>query len=656
MPMMAVMIGVDPHKGSHTAVVMGPAEQPLAELRVRASKTQADELVAWAAAWPERTWAVEGARGLGRLLAQQLVAAGEQVLDVQPKLASRVRPLQAGDTNKNDPNDALSVAVAALRSKACREVTADDHRAVLKVWSKRHRDLGRARNQAACRLHAVLCDLVAGGISKEISAGQAGRILAQVAPSGAAAMARAELAAEFLADLRHIDTQLLQTSKKLAAAVRASGTSLTQLFGVGPVIAGTVVGDVASVCRFPRRDHFAAYNGTAPVEVSSGNRKVHRLSLRGNRRINHAIHMAAITQIRHRHSEGRAYYEKKLAEGKTHKEALRSLKRQISDAIFARLQARGHWQQTAAQYRTALRAARAAGDRTGEAGMLDELGLLQQLTGDYADAIATLTQAIELFRELGDRSGQAYAVNHLGLVYGHTSDFQAAIDCHQQALELALAAGDELAEAVSLTDLGMVLLMTGDLPASIENYRRALPLFRSLGSKFDEADALTELGTALRLTGDYEAALAHEREGLALWRELGDRLGQAWALDELGMVHQQTGRYEAAAAYLEEALELHRDLGLRHGEIVALNDLGELAQRMSVPEKAGELHREALAKAIDLGAPAEQARSLAGLGRSQLGRAPADAAQNLREALAIYERIGAPDAREVRQTLDEHGF
>ena len=101
---------------------------------------------------------------------------------------------------------------------------------------------------------------------------------------------------------------------------------------------------------------------------------------------------------------------------------------------------------------------------------------------------------------------------------------------------------------------------------------------------------------------------------------------------------------------------MHRDLGSRHGEIVALNDLGELAQRMSVPEKAGELHREALAKAIDLGAPAEQARSLAGLGRSQLRRAPADAAQNLREALAIYERIGAPDAREVRQTLDEHGF
>ena len=337
--MTAVMIGVDPHKGSHTAVAIDGAEEPLGELRVRACAVQAEKLVAWAAAWPERTWAVEGAGGLGHLLAQQLVAAGERVLDVQPRLASRVRLLQAGDTNKNDPNDALSVAVAALRSRNGRQVTADDFAAVLKVWSKRHRDLARNRNQVACRLHAVLCDLVPGGHPKEIYAAQAARILERASPSGAVALARAELAAEFLADLRHLDAQLRETKKKLAAAVRASRTTLTEVFGVGPVIAGTIIGDASDVARFPGRGHFAAYNGTAPVEVSSGNRKVHRLSLRGNRRINHAIHMAAITQLRYKHSPGRAYYDKKTGEGKTHKEALRSLKRRISDAIFARLQA-----------------------------------------------------------------------------------------------------------------------------------------------------------------------------------------------------------------------------------------------------------------------------------------------------------------------------
>ena len=154
--MAAVMIGVDPHKGSHTAVAIGAAEEPLGQIRVRAAAAQAERLLAWAASWPQRTWAVEGAAGLGHLLAQQLVAAGERVLDVQPKLGARVRLLASGDTNKNDPNDARSVAIAALRSDACRRVRPDDHATVLKVWAKRHRDLGRTRTQVVCRLHAVL--------------------------------------------------------------------------------------------------------------------------------------------------------------------------------------------------------------------------------------------------------------------------------------------------------------------------------------------------------------------------------------------------------------------------------------------------------------------------------------------------------------------
>jgi transposase len=334
-----MMIGVDPHKGSHTAVVIGPGEEPLGELRVESSPGQAEDLLKWAAQWPERTWAVEGAAGLGRLLAQQLVAAGELVLDVQPKLAARVRLLQAGGTGKNDPHDAQSVAVAALRSRACRPVAAEGHTVVLKIWARRHRDLARARNQVACRLHAVLCELVPGGVRKQITAGQAASVLERVTLSGPIGAARRELAAQFLEDLRRIDGQLREANKKLAAAVRASGTTVTEVFGVGPVNAGTVIGDVTDVNRFPTRDHFAAYNGTAPTEVSSGGRKVYRLSLRGNRRINHAIHMAAVTQIRHSHSDGRAYYEKKIAEGKTHKEALRCLKRKISDAIYARLRA-----------------------------------------------------------------------------------------------------------------------------------------------------------------------------------------------------------------------------------------------------------------------------------------------------------------------------
>jgi transposase len=335
---MAVMIGVDPHKGSHTATAIDASEVVLGELRVRSGAGQVERLVAWAASFAERTWAVEGAGGLGYLLAQQLVAAGEHVVDVQPKLAARVRLLATGATNKNDPNDARSVAIAALRSPAVKEVAAEDHTAVMKVWAKRHRDLSRHRTRLACRLHAVLCELVPGGIPGEIRAAQAARLLDEVEPHGAVATARHELALELVADVGRLDAQLRTTKKRIAAAVAASKTTTTELFGVGPIVAAIVIGDTGDVSRFASRDHFAAYNGTAPIEVSSGPRKIHRLSRPGNRRLNHAIHMVAITQIRFPHSDGRAYYDRKIAEGKTAKEALRALKRRISDALYRQLQ------------------------------------------------------------------------------------------------------------------------------------------------------------------------------------------------------------------------------------------------------------------------------------------------------------------------------
>src|SRR5262249_25961096 len=151
-----------------------------------------------------------------------------------------------------------------LRSAVPRPVLAEDHAVVLKVWAKRHRDLARSRNQACCRLHAVLCDLVPGGVRKEISAGRAARILEQVRPADAVITARCELAAEVVDDIRRLDARLREPGKRRPAAVRASGTSLPGMFGVGPVIAGTVIGDVRQVFRFGSRDYFAAYNGTAP--------------------------------------------------------------------------------------------------------------------------------------------------------------------------------------------------------------------------------------------------------------------------------------------------------------------------------------------------------------------------------------------------------
>ena len=332
---MTVMIGVDPHKGSHTAVAVDEREQSLAELRVRSGPKQLERLLKWAEQFPVRTWAVENATGLGYLLAQQLVAAGERVLDVQPKLAARVRLLATESTNKNDPHDARSVAIAALRSPTPKEVGFEDHAAVMKLWSHRHRTLSSSRTQIACRLHAVLCDLVAGGVPDEIYASKAQQLLAGVTPETAVEAARVELAEELVDDLHRVDGQIAESKKRLEQVVAASGTSTIGIFGVGPVVAATVVGVTGDIARFPSRDRFAAYNGTAPIEVSSGGRKVWRLSRRGNRTLNHAIHMAAVTQTCWRHSSGRAYYDRKIAQGKTPKEAMRALKRRISDALWA---------------------------------------------------------------------------------------------------------------------------------------------------------------------------------------------------------------------------------------------------------------------------------------------------------------------------------
>jgi transposase len=334
---MAVTIGVDPHKRSHTAVAIDCADVELARIEVRASQRQVGELLEWAARFAERTWAVEGAGGVGYLLAQQLVAAGERVVDVPATLAARVRVLGSGRSNKNDPNDGYSIAIAALHASRLTTVAPADHSNVLRLLTKRNRELGSARTRTACRLHALLVDLVPGGIAKEITVNRAAELLASVRPADLVEATRHELAMEHLDDLRRVEVQMRASKKRLAEAVQASGTTVSEVFGFGPVGTAIAVGHARDIRRFANRDHFAAYNGTGPIEMSSGGRVVHRLSRRGNRQLNHAIHIAAITQIRHPHSPGRGYYDRKIAEGKTTKEAIRALKRRISDALYQHL-------------------------------------------------------------------------------------------------------------------------------------------------------------------------------------------------------------------------------------------------------------------------------------------------------------------------------
>ncbi len=334
---MSVMIGIDPHKGSHAAAAVDETEMALAEVQVRATRRQTIELLAWAERFPARCWAIESANGHGYLLAQQLVAAGEHVMDVPSAQAARVRVLDSRRSQKNDPNDARSVAIVALRQPGLRIVAAEDHVAVLRMLAKRHKQLASLKTQAAARLHATLAALIPGGMGKEMVVRDASELLRRIRPSSMVEKERKRLAHQHLADLRRLDNEIKASRARLATAVEAAGTTLTDIYGVGPVVAGLLIGYTGDVSQFPTRHHYATSNGTAPIDASSGKNQRHRLNPRGNRMLNHAIHLIAITQLRYPDTDGRVFYERKLAEGKTRKEAIRSLKRHLSDAVYRHL-------------------------------------------------------------------------------------------------------------------------------------------------------------------------------------------------------------------------------------------------------------------------------------------------------------------------------
>src|SRR5215208_6276188 len=309
--LMKVLIGVDPHKGSVAIAVVDEAKGELLE---RASFPQnragLRALERWAKRFPERRWAVENAGGLGRHLAGRLAAAGEFVVDVPPKLSARVRVLSSGNARKNDGLDALATALAASRNERLAAVDSESDSEVLRLLSERREDLVAERTRALNRLHGLLRDLVPGGVAGTLSADRAARILRGIRPRGDSARLRRRLASEVLRDIRTRDRKIADLHERIEAEVKASGTALTEIFGMGPILAARIIGTVGNVARFPTRAHFASYSGTAPVEASSGEVVRHRLSLAGNRKLNYALHMVAVCQARS-DARGGAYYRKK---------------------------------------------------------------------------------------------------------------------------------------------------------------------------------------------------------------------------------------------------------------------------------------------------------------------------------------------------------
>jgi transposase len=292
----------------------------------------------YAKTWPYRVWAVEGANGAGRPLAQRLLEAGEHVVDVPAKLAARVRLFDTGHNRKTDPLDAHSIAIVAVRTEGLRVLKVDGGLEALRILTDRREALTRRRVQTVNRLQALLAELLPGQAKKDITPLQAKAILATVRPRDIAGKTRRRIAAEELLELTAVDAKIKQATAELKAMVLARGSRLMDIHGVGPVVAARILADVGDVSRFADRNRFASWTGTAPLDASSGEHDRHRLSRAGNRRLNHMIHIAAVTQLR-LDTEGRRYYRRKRAEGKKPMEALRCLKRRISDAIDRQLRA-----------------------------------------------------------------------------------------------------------------------------------------------------------------------------------------------------------------------------------------------------------------------------------------------------------------------------
>ncbi len=331
-----VVIGMDPHKRSVTIEVMTADETVVGGSRFATDVEGYRAMLAAVVDWPDRVWAIEGCNGIGRHIATRLLADGEQVIDVPPKLSARTRVFATGQGRKTDATDAHSVALVGTRMSGLRPVVRNEQLEVLRLLVDRRRSIGEEHTRKVSQLHALLLELIPGGAKKDLSAAQAKRILAGVRPRDVVGKTRKRVAAELVADLERLYLRKKAANKELIALVKTTGTGLLGLHGIGPSGAARLLVEVGDITRFPDRNHFASWTGTAPIDASSGDHVRHRLSRGGNRQINKTLHIMATVQLRNP-TEGRAYYDRKKATGKTSAEAMRCLKRRLSDSVYRTL-------------------------------------------------------------------------------------------------------------------------------------------------------------------------------------------------------------------------------------------------------------------------------------------------------------------------------
>ena len=330
-----VTLGSDSHKRTHTVVAVDGNGRQLGSRTAMATSAGHLELLRWAEQWPERCWALEDCRHLSRRLERELLAAGESVVRVSPKLTTGTRH-SGRERGKSDPIDALAVARAALREPDLPVAQLEGPNREVKLLLDHREDLVAERTRMQQRLRWHLHELEP---ELEIAAGALDRYLVLARLTELLARHRgvvAEIAAELVDRIRETTRRVNQLERQIAGLVGELTPSLLILEGCAALTAAKIVGETADVSRFRSRGAYAMNNGTAPIPVWSGNHTRVRLNRGGNRQLNAAMHRIAVTQMRVA-GRGRAYYQQRMAAGDTKTEALRLLRRRISDEVYRRL-------------------------------------------------------------------------------------------------------------------------------------------------------------------------------------------------------------------------------------------------------------------------------------------------------------------------------